>query len=63
MSLSINTNAINDMFTIGDKGDQYIIKEPGQEDVTEDELVSTEIEELASICVAAMSRSDPSEPI
>jgi hypothetical protein len=56
--LNIDTDAINELFTYGG--------EHGQVKMSEDEEIrnfENEIEELASMCIAAMNRKTPSDPI
>ena len=56
--LNLDTDAINELFTYGG--------EHGQAKISEDEEMrnfEAEIEELASLCIAAMSRKDPSDPV
>lgn len=58
LKLNIDTDAINELFTYG--GEQ------GQVKMSEDEEIrnyEAEIEELATMCIAAMNRKKPTDPI
>ncbi|MBK8156478.1 MAG: hypothetical protein IPK55_11020 [Streptococcus sp.] len=53
LSLEINTDAINDMFKVGDKGDEYVLNE--EESDKENELLK-ELDQIATVCISAMKR-------
>jgi len=56
--LNIDTEAINDMFTFGGEKGSILMNED-----MEIETLMNEVEELASMCLAAMSRERPEDPI
>jgi hypothetical protein len=56
--LAIDTEAINELYTYGGEKGGLIFSE-GEEE----ELFEKELDELASICLAAMERTNPDEPI
>jgi hypothetical protein len=58
MSLAIDTEEINKQFTFGGEKGEIMISEDEELKKLEDE-----IEYFAGLCIAAMSRKKPSDPI
>ena len=57
-SLNIDTDAINELFNFGGEKGQIMMSE--DEEIKQ---LESEIEELATFCIAAMNRKRPTDPI
>ena len=58
LKLNIDTDAINELFNYGGEKGQIMMSED-----EEQKALEMEIEELASMCLAAMNRKSPNDPI
>ena len=58
MKLNIDTDAINELFNYGGEKGQIMMSED-----EEMKQFEAEIEELASMCISAMNRKRPTDPI
>lgn len=58
MKLNIDTDAINELFNYGGEQGKIMMSEDEEQKQFEED-----IEELASMCIAAMNRKRPTDPI
>ena len=60
LNMYINTEEINNQFKVGEKGDEYILKNDTND---LESIYLQELDEIASICIAAMKRLSANEDI